>query len=90
MKLVKRHTKLKGMMTKPMLKLGMSAKREMKNAFIRAVKALPATACLSTGAWAATICSGAIDTATKSRPTSAPPALALAMKKLANSGGTTR
>jgi len=44
----------------------------------------------NTGARRVTICSGARDTATNSRPTSAAPVLALAMKKLAKSSGTTR
>ncbi len=60
----------------------------MKKALSSAVNELAAIACRSTGAFAWTMCSGAIETATKSKPTSAAPALALAIKKLTNCGGT--
>jgi len=56
---------MKGTMSVPTLRWGIRASSEMKNASLRAVKALPATACRSTGARQVTICSGAIETATK-------------------------
>src|SRR5436309_13513688 len=55
---VTRHRQMKGTMSVPTLRWGIRATSEMKNALIRAVKALPATACRSTGARRVTICSG--------------------------------
>jgi hypothetical protein len=61
---------------------GISAPNEIKKAFNNAVNELVATARLSMGALAWTIRSGAIDTATKIKPTSVAPIPALAKKKL--------
>ena len=58
-----------------------------ENALSNEVKALLATVCRANGAPTMTVCSGAIEIATNSRPTNAAPALVLAMKKLANDGG---
>src|ERR1051326_8541022 len=66
---------------------GINAPSEIKKALTSAVNELAATACRSTGALACTICSGAMETATKISPTNAPPAPALATKKLVNADG---
>src|SRR6266849_2728739 len=67
---------------------GIKAPNEIKKAFNNAVNELAAIAWRSMGALAWTICSGAIDIATKSSPTSAAAAPELARKKLVNCGGT--
>lgn len=67
---------------------GINAPIEIKKALTSAVNELAATACRSIGALACTICSGAIETATKISPTNAPPAPALATKKLLKVDGT--
>src|SRR5258708_40378608 len=85
-RLVNRDTELKGTMGVPKLMWGIRATSEMKNALIRAEKALPATARGSTGAWRVTVCSGGRETATKSTPSSAALATALAMEQSQNCG----
>ena len=62
--------------------LEIKAARETNNALISAVKALAATAWRSGGADGPALRSGLTEMATKSRPTSAAPAPALATKKL--------
>lgn len=69
--------------------MGIKAPREMKKASNRAVNELAAIAWRSIGAVAWTVCSGAIDTATKIKPTSVAPIPALAKKKFVNAAGTT-
>ncbi len=86
--LLRRPSKLITSVVVPRFVAGTSALSEMKNGFTSAVKVLVAMACRTSGALGRTIFSGAMDTATKSSPTRAAPALALAMKKLAKVAGT--
>src|SRR5579859_65636 len=74
--------------TIPRLLLGMSAASEIKKASSSAVNALAEVACLSIGAPTFTVSWGAMETATKSRPTSAAPAEALVEKNVMNAWGT--
>src|SRR3989442_8843173 len=67
---------------------GIKAPNEIKKAFSNAVNALAAIARRSMGALDWIICSGAIETATKIKPTSVAPTPALAKKKLLNASGT--
>src|SRR6266853_3717198 len=67
---------------------GIKAPNEIKKAFNNAVNELAAIAWRSIGALAWTLCSGAIETATKIKPTSVAPIPALAKKKLLNASGT--
>src|SRR5579884_361666 len=69
---------------------GSSAMVEAKKELTIAVKALVATAWRSRRAVLPKVRSGLMETATKSRPMSAPPAPAQARKKLANDAGTMR
>src|SRR5258708_39615069 len=67
--------------------VGISAPSETKKALARAIKAAVATPRRSGAEPGAKGCSGATETATKSRPTNAAPAPALARKKLVKAPG---